>query len=105
MPMIIYDFKNDSAFVMRRLELAKLVEIDPRDLALEVDDKSVEQLRSAIKNLTDILITIEAIKSGGGMSPNSRFLIVGSSAFDKLEVGLKGCVVHCIDELRLRRKG
>jgi hypothetical protein len=89
---------------MKRLELTKLIEIDPKELALEGDEYSVGQLRKAIEKLTDILILAETAQKMSS-STNGRFLIIGSTAFDSLEVGFKGCVVHRLDEIRIRRKG
>ena len=90
---------------MKRLELTKFLEIDPKELAIESDAHSVSQLRATVEILTTLLITAETAQKVVGDSTNGRFLIIGSAAFDKLEIGTKGCIVHCIDEVRRRRKG
>lgn len=90
---------------MRKLIISKALE-QLTNSAVTVDETSLEEFDVAIKRAIQWRKDVEKIRqAGGGKLPGGGLLLIGSSAFNSLEVGSKNCVVHVIDIARLRRKG
>lgn len=90
---------------MKKLELADALEQLTKS-AVTVEESDLADFDAAIKCAIQWRMEVERIRAaGGGKLPGGGLLIIGSAAYNSLDIGSKNCVVHILDVVRQRRKG